>query len=65
MLTLRGTNVAAVLARINPIIRGWSAYYRGVVSSRAFHLLDGHMWKLTYKWATHSHHGKSKYWIAV
>src|SRR5499427_5917732 len=26
--SLRGTNAQAVIARLNPIIRGWSAYYR-------------------------------------
>ena len=31
---LRGSNVAAVLATITPVIRGWVAYYRTVVSSR-------------------------------
>jgi RNA-directed DNA polymerase len=28
---LRGANVAAVLAKIVPIVRGWTAYYRTVV----------------------------------
>src|SRR5262249_37714264 len=44
---LRGANVAAVLARINPITRGWVAYYRTVVSSRVFHALTEYLWKLT------------------
>ena len=29
MRRLRGSNAGAVLARLNPIIRGWAAYYRG------------------------------------
>lgn len=60
---LRGANVATVIQRLNPIIRGWSAYYRIAVSSRAFAGLDNHMWKLTYKWATHGHPNKPKQWI--
>ena len=36
MLALRGANAVAVLHRLNPIIRGWAAYYRTVVSSKAF-----------------------------
>ena len=52
MRALRGSNAAAVIARLNPIIKGWAAYYRGVVSSKVFHTLDYQMWKLTYKWAT-------------
>jgi RNA-directed DNA polymerase len=60
---LRGCNAMAVIARLNPIIRGWAAYYRGVVSSKVFNALDNHMWWLTYRWARHSHPTKSKKWI--
>ncbi|MGH3925623.1 MAG: group II intron reverse transcriptase/maturase, partial [Pseudonocardiaceae bacterium] len=55
MRSLRGSNAMAVIARLNPIIRGWAAYYRGVVSSRIFSSLDNYVWRLTYKWATHTH----------
>src|SRR5674476_290571 len=63
MRALRGANAVAVLGRLNPIIRGWAAYYRTVVSSEAFGALDEYMWKLTYKWAKHNHPNKSKHWI--
>jgi RNA-directed DNA polymerase len=32
MRRLRGQNVSAVLAVINPITRGWASFYRSVVS---------------------------------
>ena len=51
MRTLRGGNAMAVIARLDPLIRGWAAYYRGVVSSRLFRWLDSYLWKLLYKWA--------------
>jgi RNA-directed DNA polymerase len=60
---LRGANVAAVLARISPIVRGWVAYYRTVVSSRVFDALTDYLWRLTYKWACWSHPNKPKRWI--
>ena len=63
MKALRGANAEAVLQRLNPIIRGWSAYYRIVVSSKTFDALDDHMWKLTYKWAKFRHPHKSKRWV--
>jgi len=53
------------LSTINPIVRGWSAYYRTVVSSAAFGTLDAYMWKLTYKWAKRSHRNKSRYWVTA
>ena len=63
MRTLRGGNAMAVIAKLNPVIRGWAAYYRGVVSSRLFGSLDSYMWKLLYKWATWRHKNKPKHWI--
>jgi len=65
MLALRGANADAVIAKLNPIIKGWAAYYRIGVSKRAFASLDHHMWKLTYKWARHSHPNKSKHWVTA
>ncbi|MGI8307868.1 group II intron reverse transcriptase/maturase [Saccharopolyspora hattusasensis] len=62
---LRGANAAAVIARINPITRGWTAYYRGVVSSSTFSSLDNYLWVLCYKWATFSHANKPKKWIVA
>ena len=60
---LRGSNVAAVLAKIAPIVRGWVAYYRTVVSTRVFAALTDYLWKLTYKWACWSHPNKPRHWI--
>ena len=47
--TLRGGNAMAVIATLNPLVRGWAAYYRGVVSSRLFGSLDHYLWHITYK----------------
>jgi len=63
MKDLRGHNAQMVLVRLNPIIRGWSAYYRQVVSARVFNELDSYVWKLTYKWAKWTHPHKPKHWI--
>jgi RNA-directed DNA polymerase len=63
MRSLRGTNAVSVLQTLNPIIRGWAAYYRGVVSKETFSALDNYMWTLTYKWATYTHPNKSKRWV--
>ncbi len=63
MRALRGANARMVLFRLNPIIRGWAAYYRTVVSSEAFSALDRYLWRLTYKWAKHGHPNKSKHWV--
>jgi RNA-directed DNA polymerase len=61
--SLRGANAQAVIKRLNPIIRGWAAYYRAQVSSEVFNSLDGYLWRLTYKWAMIRHANKPKRWV--
>ncbi|MFE5325499.1 group II intron reverse transcriptase/maturase [Embleya sp. NPDC056575] len=39
----------AVIKGLNPIIRGWSMYYRGVVSSNVFASLDSYMFQRLWK----------------
>jgi RNA-directed DNA polymerase len=63
VVALRGANADAVIRKLNPIIAGWTAYYRIGVSKRAFGALDAHMWRLTYKWARFSHPNKSVRWV--
>ena len=48
---LHGANAEAVITRLNPMIRGWAAYYRTVVSKEIFSALDHYVWRLTYRWA--------------
>ena len=63
MRALRGSNAMAILAKLNPIIKGWAAYYRSGVSSAIFNALDSHVWRLVYKWAKYTHPKKSKHWV--
>ncbi|MEQ4726269.1 group II intron reverse transcriptase/maturase [Nonomuraea sp. B19D2] len=60
---MRGSSVRELISRLNPIIRGWAAYYRGVVAAQIFNELDHHVWWLTWRWAVHQHPNKSKKWI--
>jgi len=40
----------AVIRRLNPVIRGWAAYYRIAVSKEVFATLDHQLWRDTYRW---------------
>ncbi|GAA3794208.1 group II intron reverse transcriptase/maturase [Streptomyces chiangmaiensis] len=60
---LRGAETLALLRAVNPIVRGWAAYYRTVVSKEVFASLDGYLWQLTYRWTLRRHPKKSKHWI--
>jgi RNA-directed DNA polymerase len=65
MRKLRGSNARAVIATLSPIIRGWTTYHRGMVASGVFDSLSNYMWKLTWKWARHSHPNKGRRWAAA
>jgi RNA-directed DNA polymerase len=60
---LRGAPAAAVIGRLNPIIRGQAAYYRVGVSKKAFDALDYHMWRPLYAWALRQHRRKNRRWV--
>ncbi len=61
--SLRGSNAQAVLRRLNPIIRGWAAYYRTQVAAETFGTLDHYLWRLTLRWAKVSHSNKPTHWV--
>jgi RNA-directed DNA polymerase len=65
MRQLRGSNAMAVIATLSPVIRGWTAYHRCMVSSKVFGSLEDYMWKLTWKWARYSHENKPPGWVAA
>jgi RNA-directed DNA polymerase len=60
---LRGLNAVAIITTLSPIIRGWAAYYRTVVSSKVFRSLDTYVWRLLYKWASWRHPNKPRHWV--
>jgi RNA-directed DNA polymerase len=65
MRMMRGSNALAVIATLSPAIRGWTAYHRSQVASEVFQSLAAYMWKLTWKWARHSHPNKGQRWVAA
>jgi RNA-directed DNA polymerase len=62
---LRGGNAAMVISRLNPVLRGWAAYYRTVVSKHTFTTIDSYLWWLTFKWAVREHRNKPKKWVTA
>jgi hypothetical protein len=53
--TAAASNADAVISTLNPDHSELVGLLPDGVSSRAFAQLDTYMWKLTYKWAKHSH----------
>ena len=53
-----------VIQYLNPKLRGWSNYYRFVVSSRVFSYVDDQIWQALWLWAKRRHPNKGGKWIA-
>jgi RNA-directed DNA polymerase len=60
----RGAPAAAVIARLNPLIRGWANYHRHVVSKRTFSKVDEAINTALWRWAVNGHRNKGKRWIS-
>ncbi|MDZ8264303.1 group II intron maturase-specific domain-containing protein [Nostoc sp. ChiQUE01b] len=51
-----------LIAHLNPVIRGWTNYYSGVVSKRIFNQADTTLFSQLKAWAEHRHPNKSSRW---
>ena len=58
----RSAPQAALVAALNPIIRGWSLYYRACVAKRAFARIDSQVYRKLYQWAQYRRRRKSPSW---
>jgi len=50
----------ALIAAINPIIRGWCNYHRHVCASKTFSKTDYVIFHMLYSWVRRKHHNESK-----
>jgi len=49
-----------LLARINPLLRGWTAFFRPGVSSKTFQYLSAYVWRRVAGWIRRKHPGISR-----
>jgi RNA-directed DNA polymerase len=56
-LTHRTANrsLAVLLYRLNPVLRGWCAYFRHGVSSHSFGYLEAYAWRRILRWLRRRH----------
>lgn len=57
------TSAENVIWHFNPILRGWSNYYKHQVSKDVFGYVSTQLWKMLWKWCLRRHQTKGKYWI--
>ena len=53
----------ALIAKLNPIIKGWANYFSPAVSKEVFSKLDMLLWKRIWRWASRRHPNKSAKWV--
>jgi RNA-directed DNA polymerase len=53
-----------LIRRLNPVIRGWSNYYRTVVSARTFASCDHQLYQVLRRWGHRRHPHQSRHWVA-
>jgi RNA-directed DNA polymerase len=54
---------SALIVHLNPVIRGWSNYYRTIVSKESYSELDNKVYRKLKSWGKHRHPNKSGEWI--
>ncbi len=55
--------VQMLIAKLNPIIRGWANYYSTQVSKEVFSGLDHILWRRIWRWAKRRHPNKTVKWV--
>ena len=52
-----------LLHRLNPVLRGWCAYFRAGVSSRTFNYLRAYTWQRVVRWLRRKHRRANWRWL--
>lgn len=61
--SMRGAKPEVLIARLNPIIRGWVNYHKHVVAKKTFSYVDWQIDKMLRRWARRRHPKKNRRWI--
>jgi RNA-directed DNA polymerase len=59
----RGIPAHALIRILNPVIRGWSNYHKGICSKRTFARLGTFIYWQLKRWAKYQHGNKNRWWI--
>lgn len=59
----RGIPAHALIRILNPVIRGWSNYHKGICAKRTFAKLGSFIWAQLKRWAKGQHGNKNRWWI--
>jgi RNA-directed DNA polymerase len=60
---MNGCEQEVVIKRLNPILRGFSNYYKGVVSKQTFEYIKSRTWQYLWSWSKRKHPNKNTKWV--
>jgi RNA-directed DNA polymerase len=60
---LNGAKQEDLIAKLNPILRGFANYYKGVVSKETFGYISHRVWQYLWRWAKRRHPNKRTKWV--
>ena len=60
---MKAASQEQIIGKLNPIIKGWTNYFRACVASETFDSLEYLMWQKLWAWAKRRHNSKGKRWI--
>ena len=58
-----GSEQEVVIKKLNPILRGFANYYKGVVSKETFSYISSRVWRYLWRWAKRRHPNKNTKWV--
>jgi RNA-directed DNA polymerase len=59
----RGIPAHSLIRLLNPVIRGWSNFHKGICAKRAFSKLGTFIFWQLKRWAKYQHGNKNRWWI--
>ncbi|MBA2750254.1 MAG: group II intron reverse transcriptase/maturase [Tatlockia sp.] len=60
---LNGVEQEVLIKKLNPILRGFANYYKGVVSKETFSYISHRIWQYLWRWAKRRHPKKNTKWV--
>lgn len=60
---LNSVEQEALIRKLNPILRGFANYYKGVVSKEIFCYISHRVWQYLWRWAKRRHPNKNTKWV--
>jgi len=59
----RGIPAHGLIRLLNPVIRGWSNYHKGICAKKLFDKLGNFIFRQLKRWAKHQHSNQNRWWI--